>query len=73
MYYSVIEYESEQDISFEFHTKEFLDSKPVHHWNGSIGFIIRPDKLTGILGRTLKAAIMREPVWGNTDYWSGVV
>ncbi len=67
MYYSVIEYESEQDISFEFHTKEFLDSKPVHHGNGSIGFIIRPDKPTGILGRKLKAAIIQEPVLGNTD------
>ncbi|MDD4677984.1 MAG: hypothetical protein PHN25_02140 [Tissierellia bacterium] len=67
MYYPVIEYESEQDISFEFHTKEFLDSKPVHHGNGSIGFIIRPDKPTGILGRKLKAAIIQEPVLGNTD------
>ncbi|MBP7222336.1 MAG: hypothetical protein KBA50_03710 [Sedimentibacter sp.] len=67
MYYPVIEYESEDDISLEFHTKKFLDSKPVHHGNGSIGFIIRPDKATGILGRELKAAIIQEPVLGNTD------
>ena len=40
MYYPVIEYESEEDISLEFHTKKFLDSKPVHHGNGSIGFIL---------------------------------
>ena len=67
MYYPVIEYESEEDISLEFHTKKFLDSEPVHHGNGSIGFIIRPDKPTGILGRKLKAAIIQEPVLGNTD------
>ena len=67
MYYPVIEYESEEDISLEFHTKKFLDSKPVNHGNGSIGFIIRPDKQTGILGTKLKAAIIQEPVLGNTD------
>ncbi len=67
MYYPVIEYESEEDISLEFHTKKFLDSEPVHHGNGSIGFIIRPDKPTGILGTKLKAAIIQEPVLGNTD------
>lgn len=66
MYYPVIEYESEEDISLEFHTKEFLDSKPVHHGNGSIGFIIRSDNSTGILGTKLKAAIIQEPVSGNT-------
>ena len=67
MYYPVIEYESEDDISLEFHTKKFLDSKPVHHGNGSVGFIIRPDIPTGILGMKLKAAIIQEPVLGNTD------
>jgi|LAHS01.1.fsa_nt_gb hypothetical protein len=67
MYYPAIEYESEDDISLEFHTKEFLDSKPVHHGNGSIGFLIRPDKPTGILGLKLKAAIIQEPVLGDTD------
>ena len=67
MYYPVIEYESEDDISLEFHTKKFLDLKPVNHGNGSIGFIIRPDKATGILGKKLKAAIIQEPVLGNTD------
>ncbi|WP_326908702.1 hypothetical protein [Sedimentibacter sp. MB31-C6] len=67
MYYPVIEYESEEDISLEFHTKEFLDSKPVHHGNGSIGFIIRPDKATGILGKKLKSAIIQEPVSENTE------
>ena len=67
MYYLVIEYESEDDISLEFHTKEFLESKPLHHGNGSIGFIIRPDKATGILGTKLKAAIIQEPVSGSTE------
>lgn len=67
MYYPVIEYESEDDISLEFHTRKFLDTKPVHHGNSSIGFIIRPDKATGILGTKLKATIIQEPVLGNTD------
>jgi hypothetical protein len=67
MYYPVIEYESEDDISLEFHTKKFLDSKPVHHGNGSVGFIIRPDIPTGILGMKLKAAIIQEPVLGSTE------
>ena len=67
MYYPVIEYESEEDISLEFHTKKFLDSEPVHHGNGSIGFIIRPDKPTGVLGTKLKAAIIQEPILGNRD------
>ena len=65
-YYPVIEYESEDDISLEFHTRKFLDSKPVHHGNGSIGFIIRPDTPKGFLGTKLKAAIIQEPVLGNT-------
>jgi hypothetical protein len=67
MYYPVVEYESEEDISLEFHTKEFLESKPVHHGNGSIGFIIRPDKPTGILGKKLKSAIIQEPVSTGTE------
>ena len=67
MYYPVIEYESEEDISLEFHTKKFLESKPVHHGNGSIGFIIRHDKPTGILGKKLKSAIIQEPVLENTE------
>ena len=67
MYYPVIEYESEDDISLEFHTKKFLDSKPVHHGSGSIGFIISPDKPTGILGKKLKSAIIQEPVTENTE------
>ena len=66
MYYPVIEYESEEDISLEFHTKKFLDSKPVHKRNGSIGFIISPDKKTGILGEKLKPAIIQEPVSQDT-------
>jgi hypothetical protein len=67
MYYPVVEYESEEDISLEFHTKEFLESKPVHHGTGSIGFIIRPDKPTGILGMKLKSAIIQEPVSVSTE------
>jgi len=61
MYFPVIEYESEEDISVQFHTKAFLDAKPVNR--GSImGFIIRPEQSTGILGFKLKAAVIQEPV-----------
>lgn len=67
MYYPVIEYESQDHISLEFHTSKFLDSKPVHHGRGSIGFIMRPDKETGILGKKLKAALIQEPVTGTTE------
>lgn len=67
MYYPVVEYESEGDISLEFHTKRFLESKPQHSENGgSIGFIMSPDKPKGILGMKLKAAIIQDPVSVST-------
>lgn len=65
MYYPIVEYECEECISLQFYTKKYLESKPVHN-NRGIGFIVRPDKSTGILGMTLKAAIIQEPVTKNT-------
>lgn len=65
MCYPVVEYESEEDISLQFYTKQYLDSLPANN-NGGIGFIIRPEKSTGILGKKLKAAIIQEPVPANT-------
>lgn len=65
MYYPVVEYESEEDISLQFYTKQYLDSLPANN-NGGIGFIIRPEKSTGILGEKLKVAIIQEPVPANT-------
>jgi len=65
MCYPVIEYECEEDISLQFYSKTYLDAKPVHG-NSSIGFIVRPDHSTGILGLKLKAAIIQEPVHANT-------
>lgn len=66
MYYPIVEYECEDYISLEFHTKKHLESKPVHT-NGSIGFIVNTDKATGILGMKLRAAIIQEPVAADTD------
>jgi hypothetical protein len=67
MCYPIIEYECEESVSLQFYTKKFLDSKPVHS-NGasSIGFIMRPEKTTGILGMKLKATIIQEPVPADT-------
>lgn len=65
MCYPIVEYECEECISLQFHTKKFLDSMPDHK-NGSVGFIVRADKSTGILGMKLKAGIIQEPVATNT-------
>ena len=65
MYYPIVEYECEDCISLEFHNKKYLESKPVRT-NGSIGFIMRPDKNTGILGMKLRAAVIQEPVDADT-------
>lgn len=61
MYYPIVEYECEECISLHFYSKNYLESKPIHS-NRSIGFIVRPDKSTGILGMKLKSAIIQEPV-----------
>lgn len=66
MCYPVVEYECEDCISLQFHTKNYLESKPVHNKNGGIGFIIGTDKKTGVLGLKLKAAIIQEPVPAGT-------
>jgi len=61
----VIEYECEENIALQFYTKDYLDAEPVNK-NGGIGFIVRPENPTGILGLKLKAAIVQEPVPANT-------
>lgn len=65
MCYPIVEYECEECISLQFHTKNYLESKPVHN-NSCIGFIVGTEKATGILGMKLKAAIIQEPVPANT-------
>lgn len=69
MYFPVVEYECEEDISLSFYLKAFLDAMPVKRSNGngsSIGFIIKPDQPTGILGKKLKAAVIQQPVTEDT-------
>lgn len=61
----VIEYECEENIFLQFYTKDYLDAEPVNK-NSSIGFIVKPENPTGILGQKLKAAIVQEPVPAGT-------
>lgn len=65
MYYPVIEYECEEDISLQFYSRAFLDAQPLNK-GSSMGFLIRPDQPTGILGLKLKAIAIQEPVPANT-------
>lgn len=65
-YFPVIEYECEESISFQFYSKAYLDAAPVHHRNGSMGFIVQPEQPVGVSGLQLKAAILHEPVPENT-------
>jgi len=65
MCFPIIEYECEEDISLLFYSKSYLDAKPLHR-SGTMGFIVRPDQPTGILGLKLKAAVIQEPVPPNT-------
>lgn len=65
MCFPVIEYECEKEISLQFYSRTFLDAKPVHK-NSGMGFIIKPDQPSGILGFKLKAAVIQDPVPPNT-------
>lgn len=65
MYYPVIEYECNEDISLQFYSKSYLDAKPLSRSSG-IGFTVRPDQPTGSLGLKLKVDIIQEPVLPNT-------
>lgn len=66
MYFPVIEYECEEDISLQFYSQAYLDASPVDRGT-SIGFILAPEQPKGILGLKLKAAAIQEPVPENTD------
>lgn len=65
MCFPVIEYECEEGIFLQFYSKVHLDAKPISR-SSVMGFIIRPNQPTGILGLKLKAAIIQEPVHANT-------
>jgi hypothetical protein len=67
MCFPIIEYECEEGISLNFYSKAYLDAVRVRRRScSSIGFIVRPDQPTGILGLKLKAAVIQEPVPGDT-------
>jgi hypothetical protein len=53
-----IEYECEEDIALQFHSKAWLDTTAADN-NFCIGFI-KSDEKTGVLGLPLKTAIIYE-------------
>lgn len=61
MYFPVIEYECEEELSLQFHSREWLDAVPQNK-NSSIGFSIKREEKTGILGLSLKSALIDEPM-----------
>jgi len=65
MCFPIIEYECEEGIFLQFYFKAYLEATPISR-NSVMGFIVRPDQPTGILGLKLKAAIIQEPVPANT-------
>lgn len=66
MRFPVIEYECEEGLTLQFYSKAWLDAEPEFK-SSSMGFIIRPDEKSGILGFPLKAALIQEPMPENTD------
>lgn len=65
MYFPVVEYECEENISLQFFSKSYLDAKPSHS-GVNMGFLVKPDQPAGILGLKLKAALIQEPVPPDT-------
>lgn len=66
MYFPVVKYECEEDISLQFYSRSYLDAEPVHRSSGMV-FMFRPDQPLGILGLKLKAAVIQEPVPADTE------
>lgn len=66
MLFPLIEYECEDNITLQFYSRPWLDREPFHR-GSSVGFIVRPDEKTGILGLPLKACIIQEPMALETD------
>ncbi len=56
----LLEYECEDDISIKLHSKKWLDSES-KRTNEAMAFIMKSDKKFGILGKTLKVALIEEP------------
>lgn len=61
MYFPVIEYECEEDLSLQFHSREWLDVAPEYK-NSCMGFSIGGEEKTGVLGLPLKVALIQEPM-----------
>ncbi|WP_312353764.1 hypothetical protein [Aminipila sp.] len=64
MCFLVIEYECEEDISLRFQSREWLNAT-IQDNISCMGFLIKPEKKTGILGLPLKTSIMAEPISKN--------
>lgn len=66
MLFPLVEYECGDNITLQFHSRTWLDREPLHT-GSSVGFIVRPDEKTGVLGLPLKACIIQEPMGAETD------
>jgi len=70
MYLPVIEYEAEEDISFEFYTVEYLNARyEASRKNGASAILImaKPEEPLGRHGMKLKAAVIQRPVSEETE------
>ncbi len=70
MYLPVIEYEAGEDVSFEFHTVEYLDARyEASRENGASGILImaKADEPLGRHGMKLKVAVIQSPVSKETE------
>jgi len=65
MYFPVVEYECEDDMTVQFYYISFLDEKPVFG-SGAMGFIVRPEQPADMPWLKLKTAVIQEPVPADT-------
>lgn len=63
MYFPVIEYECDEEVSLQFFSTEYLDDTPKS--SGAVGFFTGADRPTGKLGSKLKSCVVQTAV--NSD------
>lgn len=63
--YCVVEYECEEHISLEFHSRQRLDAERESS-SDAVGFLMKPNMEKGVSGMRVKAAVIQEPVNADT-------
>jgi hypothetical protein len=66
MYFPIVEYECEENIFLQFHSKSYLAAQPEER-NWGMVFMLSPEQSTGILGMKLKSAVIQEPFTAETQ------